>query len=68
MRSHPGHGQAGFGSVTPILAIHIILVEYFGKTSHAAGAPWDGINALDAANIAYSSISAMRQQLRPNDR
>ena len=68
MMSHPGHGQAGIGSVTPSLAIQTIHVEYFGKTSHAAGAPWAGINALDAAVVAYSSVSAMRQQLKPTDR
>ncbi|WVQ82941.1 hypothetical protein IAT38_005077 [Cryptococcus sp. DSM 104549] len=68
MMVHPGHSQAGSGGVTPSLAIQTIEVEYFGKTSHAAGAPWDGINALDAANIAYSSISAMRQQLKLTDR
>ncbi|KIR79343.1 hypothetical protein I306_03616 [Cryptococcus gattii EJB2] len=38
------------------------------KPAHAAGAPWDGINALDAATMAYASINAMRQQLHPSDR
>ena len=28
----------------------------------------DGINALDAAVVAYSSVSAMRQQLKVTDR
>ncbi|GFZ43688.1 hypothetical protein JCM24511_01408 [Saitozyma sp. JCM 24511] len=68
MMAHPGHGQAGSGGVAPSLAIQTVNVEFFGKTAHAAGAPWDGINALDAANLAYSAISAMRQQLKTTDR
>jgi metal-dependent amidase/aminoacylase/carboxypeptidase family protein len=67
-QAHPGHGQAGSGGVAPSLAIQTVNVEFFGKTAHAAGAPWDGINALDAANLAYSAISAMRQQLKTTDR
>ena len=66
--NHPGYYQQGFGGIRPSLAIQTINVEFFGRTAHAAGAPWDGINALDAANIAYSSISSMRQQFHPADR
>ncbi|KAG5638557.1 hypothetical protein H0H81_011903 [Sphagnurus paluster] len=36
-----------------------------GRTAHAAAAPWEGKNALDAAVIAYSAVSALRQQLKP---
>ena len=38
---------------------------YHGKASHAAGSPWDGINALDAAVMAYQAISNLRQQCKP---
>ena len=31
-------------------------------------APYEGINALDAAVTAYNAISVMRQQLMPSDR
>ncbi|KAF9508816.1 hypothetical protein BS47DRAFT_1488211 [Hydnum rufescens UP504] len=31
-------------------------------------APWEGRNALDAAVVAYSSISALRQQMKPTHR
>lgn len=34
----------------------------------AGAAPWDGINALGPVNLAYSTIWAMRQQIRPTDR
>ncbi|KAF9508821.1 hypothetical protein BS47DRAFT_1365657 [Hydnum rufescens UP504] len=32
--------------------------------AHASGAPWEGQNALDAAFLAYSSISVLRQQMK----
>ena len=68
MMNHPGFNQAGAGLVAPTLAIQTIWVEYFGKTSHAASAPWDGVNALDAAVAAYNAISTMRQQIKSTDR
>jgi len=43
-------------------------VEYFGHSAHAAAAPWEGKNALDAAVLAYSSVAALRQQIKPNCR
>jgi amidohydrolase len=50
------------------IAIHTLRVEYTGRAAHAAAAPWEGINALDAAVQAYTSIAAMRQHIRPNER
>lgn len=43
-------------------------VEFFGRTAHAAGSPDQGINALDALVLAYSSINALRQHLLPDGR
>lgn len=40
-------------------------VKYHGKASHASAYPWEGVNALDAAVLAYSNLSALRQQLKP---
>ena len=37
-------------------------------SAHAALAPWEGRNALDAAFLAYSNISVLRQQMRPDQR
>ncbi|KAK4172103.1 hypothetical protein QBC36DRAFT_304751 [Triangularia setosa] len=42
-------------------------VEFFGRAAHAANAPWQGINALDALVVSYNSISMLRQQTQPND-
>lgn len=38
------------------------------RRAHAALAPWEGRNALDAAVLAYTNISALRQQLNPTHR
>lgn len=42
-----------------------VSVKYHGKASHASAYPWEGVNALDAAVLAYNNISALRQQLKP---
>ena len=43
-------------------------VTFHGKAAHAAAFPWEGINALDAAVLAYNNISVLRQQLKPTIR
>lgn len=40
-------------------------VVFTGKAVHAAAFPWEGANALDAAVMAYTSISVFRQQMKP---
>ena len=42
-----------------------VNVRYYGKASHASAFPWDGVNALDAAVMAYSGIAALRQHFKP---
>ena len=37
-------------------------------SAHAGLAPWEGANALDAAFLAYSNVSALRQQIKPDHR
>ena len=46
-------------------AIQMLKVSYTGKAAHAAAYPWEGINALDAAVMAYTSIGVLRQQMKP---
>ena len=41
---------------------------FMGRTAHAAAAPQQGINALDAAVLAYNGISMLRQQILPYER
>lgn len=51
-----------------LIASQKLRVEFRGKTAHAGGEPWNGINALDAAVAAYNNISMLRQQIRPDER
>lgn len=57
-------GVAGFD----LIASHKFRVEFRGVTAHAAGEPWNGVNALDAAVAAYNNVSMLRQQIRPDER
>ncbi|XP_062407310.1 xaa-Arg dipeptidase-like [Sardina pilchardus] len=61
--AHPSQEDATY---LPIVAEHDVVVRYHGKAAHAAGYPWEGINALDAAVLAYNNLSVLRQQLRPD--
>ncbi|GBN74352.1 hypothetical protein AVEN_78446-1, partial [Araneus ventricosus] len=45
-----------------------VNVDFKGKEAHAAAAPWEGCNALDAAVSAYQSIALLRQQIKPTNR
>lgn len=42
--------------------------RFTGRAAHAAAAPHEGINALDAAVLAYTGIGVLRQQIRPEQR
>ena len=42
--------------------IHLLI----GKAAHAAAFPWEGVNALDAAVLAYTNVSLLRQQMKPS--
>ena len=50
------------------LGYNTALVTFTGRAAHAAAAPWDGLNALDAAINAYTSLSMLRQQMKPDCR
>ena len=62
------HPHPGYYYLTESLALDAIEVEFFGKPSHAAAAPWEGLNALDAILTTFNSINALRQQIRPDAR
>ncbi|KAF9651736.1 hypothetical protein BDM02DRAFT_3154125 [Thelephora ganbajun] len=65
---HPGPGPFGSVGTGPSLAFQSIQVEYFGHGAHASAAPWEAVNALDAAFLAYSNVSVLRQQMKPDHR
>ncbi|TDZ15337.1 Peptidase M20 domain-containing protein 2 [Colletotrichum orbiculare MAFF 240422] len=62
-----GDGSAGLAGFK-LIASHKFRVEFRGRTAHAAGEPWKGLNALDAAVAAYSNVALLRQQIQPDER
>ncbi|XP_003986416.1 xaa-Arg dipeptidase [Herpailurus yagouaroundi] len=60
--AHPSQENAAY---LPDVAEHDVIVKYYGKASHAAAYPWEGVNALDAAVLAYNNLSVLRQQMKP---
>ena len=56
-----------FESVVCVANARVVLkVVFTGKAAHAAAFPWEGVNALDAGVLAYTNISALRQQMKPS--
>jgi amidohydrolase len=60
------HPADSHGLTTSALANDPVDIEFFGKSSHAASAPEQGINALEALILVYNGINALRQHL-PSD-
>ena len=50
------------------IALQELHVQFHGKAAHAAAAPWDGRNALDAAVLGYINVATLRQHIRPTER
>lgn len=57
------HHRDSIGATS--LALSSWEVSFRGEPSHAAAAPWRGVNALDAMTLSYSAIGMLRQQLPP---
>lgn len=43
-------------------------IKFIGKESHAGTAPWEGINALNAANLSMNNINAQRETFKDSDK
>lgn len=43
-------------------------IRFTGKEAHAGGAPWDGVNALNAAVLAMDAIHMQRETFRDEDK
>ena len=65
MMAHPAFANAE--SINTI-AMDAYKIEFFGKPAHAAAAPHEGINALDAMINFFNLVNAMRQQTKPDAR
>ncbi|KKO77477.1 MULTISPECIES: M20 family metallopeptidase [Corynebacterium] len=62
---HPSNEEkVGGGSLARVA----LDVEFKGKASHAAAAPEDGRNALDAATLSLNAIGLLRQQIKDDIR
>ena len=57
---HPGTADI---AAARSLALSEVSVHYRGKESHAAVAPYQGVNAADAVTVAQVAIGLLRQQL-----
>jgi amidohydrolase len=62
------HPHEGSYTATHSLALTALQVSFYGRASHAAAAPWDGINALDAVLLTFNNVNAMRQEVTPDVR
>jgi len=65
MLVHPGSRTSVGGSS---LASHPLEIEFFGRAAHAAAAPEEGINALDAMLLTFQAVHALRPRLDPSVR
>lgn len=49
-------------------AVTDYLVEFTGKSSHAAADPWNGRSALDAAELFTTGVNFYREHMKPSAR
>ena len=63
---HPG-GKTQIGN-TASRALNTFEVEFFGKSAHGSGAPWDGRSALDAVELMSIGANYMREHIEPSAR
>ncbi len=62
------HPHEGNYTTTHSLALTPMQVSFHGKAAHAAAAPWEGINALDALLLTFNNMNAMRLEVTPDVR
>ncbi|MEV6349258.1 amidohydrolase [Actinoplanes sp. NPDC051851] len=65
MMAHPAPSADAAGPGDSTQAASRFEVTYRGRPSHAAAAPWLGVNAADAAVVAQVAIGLLRQQTPP---
>ncbi len=63
---HPG-GETEV-SLDSSNALNQFEVEFFGRSAHAAGDPWDGRSALDGVELADVGLNFLREHLKPTAR
>ena len=63
---HPGNTNAVRNSSS--LADLVLKFNFYGKTAHAAGDPWNGRSALDGVELMNAGIERMREHMRLDSR
>ncbi len=61
------HTSLSFGVQKGAVGCVTKRIVYKGKAAHAGGAPWDGRNALYAANCGLNAINAIRETFMERD-
>lgn len=51
-----------------LLGLHQFEYTFYGKAAHGAQAPWEGVNALNAAQLLFHGIDMLRQHVTPDVR
>ena len=57
-----------FASQTGAIGCMSKRIIYKGVSAHAGGSPWNGVNALYAANLGLSAINSIRETFKEADR
>jgi aminobenzoyl-glutamate utilization protein B len=63
---HPGDTTGADYSRTR--ALNNFTVEFFGKTAHGAGDPWNGRSSLDAVELMNHAVNMLREHVNPSTR
>lgn len=53
---------------TVLMALATTVYNFYGKAAHSAQAPWDGVNALNAAQLFMHGVDSLRQHVTPDVR
>ena len=58
------HPASSYVAGSRALGISTLVMEFEGQTSHAAASPHEGVNALNAATLAFMATHMLRQEAR----
>lgn len=61
------HTSTGFSTLKGAVGCMAKNISYKGVSSHAGGSPWNGCNALYAANLGLSAINSIRETFMEKD-
>lgn len=49
-------------------AMDSYMYHFYGRAAHASNAPWEGVNALNAAQLMFHAMDMLRQHVTPDVR